>query len=104
MAPYPGSQKREAEGGGPLRLSDLVMSGVTASLPGWEVERGRGRGASAAAAPDAGAGRQGPHTRFTCPPLIETKVILLFLSSKAGGFCLNLCKRSGQSSNHERSY
>lgn len=41
MSPYLGSQKREGEGRGALRLSDLVMSGVTASLAGWEVERGR---------------------------------------------------------------
>lgn len=46
MSPFPGSQKRGAEGGGALRLSDLVMSGVTALLPEREVGRGR-RGASA---------------------------------------------------------
>lgn len=44
MSPYPGSQKREAEGRGALRLSDLVMSGVTALLPEWAVERGRTEG------------------------------------------------------------
>lgn len=46
MPQFPGSQKRGAEGGGALRLSDLVMSGVTALLPEREVGRGR-RGASA---------------------------------------------------------
>lgn len=44
MSPFPGSQKRGAEGGGALRLSDLVMSGVTALLPEREVGRGEKRG------------------------------------------------------------
>lgn len=44
MSPFPGSQERGAEGGGALRLSDLVMSGVTALLPEREVGRGEKRG------------------------------------------------------------
>lgn len=39
MSPYPGSQKREAEGRRALRLSDVVTRGMTALSPGWEVER-----------------------------------------------------------------
>lgn len=38
---FGGQRCRRILGRGALRLSDLVRTGVTAWLPGWEVERGR---------------------------------------------------------------
>lgn len=114
MSPYPGSQRREGEGRGGIKAFRSAYewgdSFVTWVGGGAGEDRVR-RGASASDAPDARTGRQGPQIRpdpslFIRPPLIETKVLLLYLSSEACMFyvfCLNFCKRFGRSSSNEGS-
>lgn len=109
MSPYPGSQRREGEGRGGIKAFRSAYewgdSFVTWVGGGAGEDRVR-RGASASR-----TGRQGPQIRpdsslFIRPPLIETKVLLLFLSSEVCVFyvfCLNFCKRFGRSSSNERS-